>query len=181
MAEKSRGQTDRGQICALLVAGFGIGWLAGLSLSPVVATILATIMSAVGGVVAGLASAGNEPTRQAVNAWPAAVLVLGVSLGSPTGIVARSHNLFGRAAVEGRQVEAEAAASPKSQDPRIQAGLSALYSLAGDDCKRLLGSPDQALAGALETSRIPWAPRLVKRISDPKVLRQVVECLCEQQ
>lgn len=181
MPENSAGQIGAGQICGLLIAGIGIGWLAGLSLSPVVATVLAAIMSAVGGAVAGLASAGYAPARQRVNAWPAAILVLGVAIGSPAGILARTHNLFGRAAFEAGQVKTEPPAASKTQDPRVvSAGLSALYSVAGDDCKRLLGSPDQALAGALDTSRFPWAVRLSKRISDPKVLRQVVECLCEE-
>ena len=181
MPENSAGQTGAGQICALLIAGFGIGWLAGLSLSPVVSTLLAGIMSVVGGVVAGLASAGSEVARPRVNAWPAAILVLGVAMGSPAGIVARSHNLFGRATVEAAAVaKPEAATVAKSSDPEVMAALSALYSTPGDDCKRLLGSPDQALVGALDSSRFPWGPRLARRFSEPRVLRQVVECLCGQ-
>jgi hypothetical protein len=183
MPENPARQTGAGQICALLIAGFGIGWLAGLSLSPVVGTVLGAIVSVVGGVVAGLASAANDPARQRVNAWPAALLVLGIAVGSPAGILARSHDLFGRAVLlEAGQAGGAASAAPSKtvQDPRAPAALGALYSVVGDDCKRLVGSPDQALAGALETSRFPWAPRLARRLSDPKVLRQVVESLCEE-
>jgi hypothetical protein len=162
---------------ALLITGFGIGWLAGLSLSPVIGTILAGIMGAASGVVAAVASVGSDILRRRVNAWPAAVLVVGVVVGSSTGIVARSRNLFGSAVI-GEQVESVPSGS-MVQDPRVLAGLTALYSAGSDDCKRLLGSPDQALIGALETSRFPWAQRLAKRVSDPKVLREVVECLCE--
>jgi hypothetical protein len=178
MADKRAGRTSAGQIFALLLAGAGVGWLAGLSVSPVATTLLAALMSAVGGVVAGFASAGSDSSRERVDAWPAAALVLGVALGSPTGILARTHSVFG-AELVGAPSEAPSTSASGPQSARTPAALAALYSVAADDCARLLGSPDRALIGALETSRLPWGPRLAKRVPDPLVLREVVKCLCE--
>ena len=66
----------------LLVAGVGIGWLVGLSVSPVVGIVVTGLVAA-GAAVASIL-AGGEPTalarfpsRHAV--WPLAVLIIGMS------------------------------------------------------------------------------------------------------
>ena len=171
------GQKD--QIFAVLIAGLGIGWLTGLSVSPVVGTVLAGIMTAVAGVVAGVASAGTDAARQRVNAWPLAILVVGVAFGGPLGIVARSHNIFGDS-LHVTVATTGATAGLKGQTTTGAEAMSVLFSANADDCGRLRGSPDQSLAGALETSRMDWAQRLARRSTDPKVMRGVVEFVCEE-
>lgn len=152
------------QGCALLLAGVSIGWLAGLSVSPVTAAVLAALMSVVGGVVAGFAATSSSAgTTVRVNAWPAALLVFGVALGSPAGVIARTHGWL-------------ATGIPSANKA---ASVGGLFTIAEDECLRLQGSPDPSLAGALETSGLAWAPRLARRIQDPVVLRQVVDSLCE--
>jgi hypothetical protein len=54
-----------------------------------------------------------------------------------------------------------------------------LYSSISKDCERLQGSPDEFLASALKTSRLPWASRLAEEFKEAEVLRKVVEVMCE--
>ncbi len=176
MTEGSASYRAAGQAFALLIAGLGIGWLAGLSLSRVISTVLAAVMSGVGGVVAGLAAA-DAPPRPRVNAWPAAALVLGIALGAPAGIVARSHNVFGVDEVWRRT---ESTAAPAASELRSSAAVGGLYATTVEDCERLLGTREAALAGALATSRLGWAQRLARRSLTPEVSRAVVEVLCAQ-
>ena len=73
------------QLIAILMIGLGIGWLAGLSVSPVVGTVLASLLGVAGGIVAAARSLPAEASAASflsgVDARPAAVLVLGIALG----------------------------------------------------------------------------------------------------
>ena len=89
------------QILSVIIASLGIGWLSGLSVSPVIATFLASLVGIGGGLVTGLrtvnASSENESSSNglsAVNVIPSAVLIFGIALGAPLGIVAGTHQLF---------------------------------------------------------------------------------------
>lgn len=92
----------------LLITGIGIGWLLGLSVSPVVSIVLTSIMGAVAAIVAALNSLGNvaeQPDainknhlfqyRENINPLPLTMLVLGILIGSAVGIWARNHNWLG--------------------------------------------------------------------------------------
>ncbi|MBX3016218.1 MAG: hypothetical protein KF832_32155 [Caldilineaceae bacterium] len=89
---------------ALMVTGFGIGWLAGLSVSPVISIVITSITGSVATIIAALSGAKEElldkdatPTTlkrllQAVTPMPLAWLVAGLIVGSGTGIWMRTHN-----------------------------------------------------------------------------------------
>lgn len=93
---------------SLSIIGFGIGWLMGLSVTPVVSNILtalvATVMAMMG-ILSGLEGQRGEPgetgqvpnlsSRWAVNPVPVAILILGILAGSSVGILARTHNWLG--------------------------------------------------------------------------------------
>ncbi len=93
---------------SLFIIGFGIGWLMGLSVTPVVSNILtalvATVMAMMG-ILSGLEGQRGEPgetgqvsnlsSRWAVNPVPVAILILGILAGSSVGILARTHNWLG--------------------------------------------------------------------------------------
>jgi hypothetical protein len=96
---------------ALLLAGCGLGWLMGLSTTPVVAGVItalmtsaAAILGALGGVqsesgAAPSADAGAEgglpPWNTRINPLPLAFLALGIVVGSIFGIRARNLNWLG--------------------------------------------------------------------------------------
>jgi len=93
---------------SLLIIGFGIGWLMGLSVAPVVSGILTTLLTAVMtlvGILSGIEGKRDESSetgqvpnlspRWAVNPVPVAILILGIFAGSSVGIFARTHNWLG--------------------------------------------------------------------------------------
>lgn len=49
-----------GKIVALVVTGFGIGWLAGLSVSPVVSIVITSVTGSVATIVAALSGVKDE-------------------------------------------------------------------------------------------------------------------------
>jgi len=86
------------------VIGLGVGWLAGLSISPVISIIITSVVGVVAAVVSALsgvpdpAVGGAAPTplnRWKVSPWPLACLLIGLLLGSGFGIWMRSHNSLG--------------------------------------------------------------------------------------
>jgi hypothetical protein len=89
---------------SLFVSGLCVGWLIGLSISPVLQTVLTSVLALVTGAVsilAGLSVAdgdsGDKPRRRRVKVTPVpvAMLVLGIAIGAPFGIHARTNLWFG--------------------------------------------------------------------------------------
>lgn len=92
----------------LLIIGFGIGCLLGVSVSPVVSIAITSLTGAAASIIAalsGLQEKQSNPkesdkyqislSRWSVNPWPLAVLVIGIILGSIGGILARTHDILG--------------------------------------------------------------------------------------
>lgn len=77
------------QIISLGATGLAIGWLAGLSLSPVVGTIIAAVLGLVGGVMAGFSSQ-NGP-KHIADARPIALVVVGIAIASTLGMLTRDY------------------------------------------------------------------------------------------
>ena len=163
------------QILSVLVAGLGIGWLSGLSVSPVIATVLASLVGIGGGLVTGLRATVNSENKSslsrlsAVNALPAAVFILGISLGAPLGIVARTHQVF------------EPAGAPARTDQTTQ---GVLFNFTSEHCERLRArardSNEQAFRNALHSTG-DWGRLLEKNINDTQTLKRIVEDLCAQE
>jgi hypothetical protein len=161
------------QILSILVAGLGIGWLSGLSVSPVIATVLASLVGIAGGLVAGLRASSVKPGDKtaadrlsAVNAIPAAVLILGIAVGAPLGIVARTHQIF------------EPADAPVRTDATAQ---GVLFNLTAEHCDRLRARARDANEQAFRTTLYntgEWGRLLETHISDTQTLKRVVEDIC---
>jgi len=103
---------------SLFIIGFGIGWLMGLSVAPVVSGILTTLLTAVMtlvGILSGIEGKRDESSetgqvpnlssRWAVNPVPVAILILGILAGSSVGIFARTHNWLGGSGDISREVK----------------------------------------------------------------------------
>lgn len=88
---------------ALLIGGASLGWLMGLSMNPVVQgviTALITVLVSLASVLSGLQAEGaaaeqGRRKRVAIEPWSVAALALGLAVGAPAGIVARTHAWFG--------------------------------------------------------------------------------------
>src|SRR5688500_6295852 len=98
------------KLAALLVTGAAIGWLMGLSVSPVVGIVLTSMLGAsvtVIGVMAALPGDTALPgtrmrtTLGAVSPYPLLAIMVGIAAGSPLGSVARTGGWFGDVARSG--------------------------------------------------------------------------------
>jgi len=94
-------------ISSLLIIGAGIGWLIGLSVSPVVSIVITSVTGAAAAIVAAMSGLENQPNtsgkdetkshnfRAKINPFPMALLVFGIITGSIIGIIARNQDWFG--------------------------------------------------------------------------------------
>jgi len=90
---------------SLLLTGGGIGWLAGLSVSPVVSIIMTSVTGAAAAVVATMSGVDGQAAdsgevasskllllQALVDPLPLACLVVGLVVGSYYGVMARTHD-----------------------------------------------------------------------------------------
>jgi hypothetical protein len=104
MSISKRPQIPR--LAAVCLSGIGVGWLTGVSASPVVAVLLASVLAVATSVVTTLSgievSADGEPhqTKPRPDPWPIAVLILSVVCGSLIGIRARVNEWLGQSPAE---------------------------------------------------------------------------------
>ena len=95
-------------LASLPIIGFGIGWLLGLSISPVVSIVITsvtgvaaaviTVMSGLEGKLSGLIVSSEQQisvSSSKIDSRPRAALIIGLFLGSIVGIQARNHNWLG--------------------------------------------------------------------------------------
>lgn len=90
----------------IALAGLAVGWMVGLSQSPVVGGVISSVLTlvvAVAAIASGITTEGDSPDPNVkrptvlarLNALPAALLVVMVALGSSCGVIARENNLLG--------------------------------------------------------------------------------------
>jgi hypothetical protein len=95
-------------ISSLLLTGMGIGWLVGLSVSPVVSIVITMVTGSAAAVIAALSGLEDKPDeskeanlqkasflRWNIDPLPLMVLVVGILLGSLIGIKARNDGWLG--------------------------------------------------------------------------------------
>lgn len=198
-SERSKVLTYFGLVASLLITGIGIGWLIGLSVSPVVSIVITSVTGSAAAVVAVLS--GLEKERQwSVNPWPLAVLIAGLVSGSMIGIEARNQDWLGRditaevnkwtapdlglpkTEVVNRIFEATYPAGGNKDAPagRTNPGNTVLFSgRIEDECVFLLARRTEELPGELEISGVAQLRKLPEIISDPPVLERVIkEVIC---
>jgi hypothetical protein len=136
MGNSDSKETRTGVIIALVVTGFGIGWLAGLSVSPVVSIVITSVTGVAAAVVTALSGLKEDPVDPKVKerrrlpkieVWPLAILLVGMLSGSTLGILARNNHLFGSDVTS--EIQKWAAADvPKEAVVDRLFGATALYS-----------------------------------------------------
>jgi hypothetical protein len=155
-----------------LFAGLSVGWLVGLSASPVLAPVLGAILGASAGLFAGakLKSALGD----SLDPKPVAGVLIGMALAAPVGVLVRTHELL----EPDRPPLSRAQAPQEDKEANLAAKQGALFAAETEACSRLLGSSPERLRDALQTSSQAWARVLEARISDEALLRQMVEETC---
>lgn len=171
--EKAR--FDKSQALAVFVIGACIGWLSGLSVSPVISTVLSTLVGVGSSFAVGARITRGQPgAGLSIDGRPAALMMLGVALVAPAGIIVRTHDLFG---VSG-QLPIEVGVPPAEPQKRTVGGLFAAPS---DRCAELMAQAEfpnpKALPDAIRALG-PDGTSLVDRVRDVSDLRLAVRAIC---
>lgn len=173
------------QWVAIMAIGASVGWLIGHSASPVLAGVITSLLGIVVGIVTVLQSVGQKIQtdfiRTAVDARPAAVLVVAIALAATAGMTVKAHRLLEPSVV--REAAWRAAAQGRLEDlSRVDPHGALLFGAPQRECNALLSLKDnhEAFSGELRHSSMPGARKLAERITDPQTLVTVVEVLCEQ-
>lgn len=163
------------QLLSLLIIGLSIGWLAGLSVSPVIATILSSLVGIAGGIVAGARSlsrensSGSSPVSLAqVDARPAALLVLGIALAAPLGILARTSGLF---------EPSEKASSSAPADQGVLFGVNAVQC---EELRAMDSFPNERIYRTRLANSGDWGRLLEAQVTDTPQLKSIVEAICSK-
>jgi hypothetical protein len=170
------------QALSLFIAGAGIGWLTGLSVSPVVSIVVTSIAGIGAGAVTGLQSMQsikNQETEDAgkrFDARPAAIFILGIALMAPCGILARTYHVFEPAHVSELQVKTVV-------DKKNDQDRGVLFSKYEDDCGHVLSlvamKNDEGVIKFLSESTMPEAKTLALEFKDDqKALARILEIIC---
>jgi hypothetical protein len=163
---------DFSQILAVLLTGLSIGWLVGLSRSPVVAASIASLFALAGAMVAALH--GIRPLGTSVlkyrsgNAWPVALLVLSVAIGASAGNLARTNDLLGR-------IGPPREGGSQRDDPADRTGL---FSLTTTECGELMVAGQKSIRTIFRSSTHDELRSLGEQIEDPEVLKKIATALC---
>lgn len=184
-----------------VVTGLSIGWLVGLSASPVVSIALSTVLGCVAAALAALngrpATSGGgaaTPGLSPEGAVSIALLVVGIAVGSILGITGRTHNWLGRDVRseidfwEGLGIQRSAVvdrlfatAYPPTANQGTPSATTAgvLFAVANDECRRLLALTPDRLPVEMEASPNRIFNVLSTASSEPGRLRAAVEELCQ--
>jgi hypothetical protein len=172
------------QAVCVFIIGASIGWLAGLSLSPVIATILNSVLSVGTGLVVGLHSLSSQNTDDRavghdVDVRPVALFTLGIAVAASLGIVARTHSLFGPPSSDLQVTHIQ----PGASDVRERQLAGGLFASQGERCADLRAKADfpnpDAFRDALRDLGTD-GNALVDKVPDVAVLRLAVRALCSE-
>ncbi len=174
-------QNPKLQTLSILVIGLGIGWLAGLSTSPIVASIITSLVALGAGVVAGLQviqEKTEENTtatkKKYIDARPVALLILGIALAAPCGILARTYHIFEPTQVISKQTDTK----NSSQNQGV------LFGNSESECNQILSLATMGnykeFIEELKVSSIPHSEEMVKKFeSEPKTLEFFLRIICQ--
>jgi len=167
------------QIIWIFISGICIGWLSGLSVSPVLATVLSAVLAAICGVVVGVRSVDSTKSA-AVDSAPLALLLLGIALAAPIGVMVRTHCLL-EPGQECRSVDTNTQSKSGFQSAVSVGGLFGTR-VRNDWCDEVLRESDHRLANALRQSThdSKWAIEFISAIKEPQQLRRVLEAICTE-
>lgn len=154
-----------------ILAGLSIGWLVGLSASPVLAPVLGALVGALAGLVAG----ARVTTTKGILLDPAPVAwtLVGMAVAAPFGILVRTQDWLGPGS-DGAIHIAELGSNEQ------RAGTAALFTQASGLCARLDRSTSARFRDSLRTSSLPWAPVLEREIAEDARLQELVEAICSE-
>ena len=190
----------RSQLRSIVLTGVGIGWLAGLSLSPVAHIVITSVVGLAAAAVAAFASVElplkekDAKDKEAaipvpklpagpVNAAPIAVLVLAIAAGAPLGILARTHQVFGVQEVPSGEKKKE---DKDDEKAKPSAKLGVLFAGDGVNLKSAAAYEEPgAILVELKGSTNPNVQKFVntlnqKQAEDPLSAADVLQAVCKE-
>lgn len=161
---------DARQAHCWMLTGISIGWLTGLSATPVVAALLSALMGAAVATLGTLAARGEhaDDQRTARAVLGVTMLSLGLAVGAPLGVTVRARGLLAPSV--------RSAASTETPMANAGALLSEERADVGD-CNAL-HRDDAGLREVLRKSTDRQMRELASRVSSDGALREVVEVVC---
>jgi len=168
---------------ALIGMGLALGWLTGLSASPVLASVLTALLGAGAGAVIGI-RASRDSLSGTLDARPLALLLIAMAAAAPFAVMVRTYKVLEPR--RGKEVLASSvpASAPigakKAEAFNVTSSTGALFSASTEDCTRIVGSPDKYFRSAVQTSQFTWAMLLANEIKDDHKLREIVNSVCKE-
>ena len=174
------------QYGSIFLVGAGIGWLIGLSASPVLSGVLSSLLGIVAGVLTVYSKSKDTGALRNIfdlDARPVAILIIAISLAAPLGILARSHEIFSAYNKETNNNSSTIKTAYESEfRERIKSG--ALFAKKVQECDDLLSysfvDNDKLFIQYFKSSSIPYRNELLEKIHDVDTLRLIVRALCEK-
>jgi len=137
-------------MASFFLAGLSIGWLGGLSESPVASSVLTAIVAAIVGAASTLLrpAAGGQPAAAGLSTTSApavAALVFGMAFGVPFGITVRAHGWLGPAPALQLSPDGGTTAATGSKQGGRTGGVG-WFDKITDSCAELRASGDKRAA-----------------------------------
>jgi len=149
-----------------------LGWLSGLSASPVIASAIGIVLGGVVGAVVAL----RRPGDGQADLVTAFTVIFGMGVGAPAGLFVRTHDLLGAPKgtelMDSRATQSEA----RALQPQPSTARGVLFATSASYCRELDVTKDDALRGML--SAYQEMDSLLQEVSEPAKLRLVVRGLC---
>jgi len=187
------GGVSRVDGAAIWTAGVAVGWLTGLSVSPVLATVLASVLGILAGAVTSIRSPRRSREKRDILihlplAVPVGLLMTGIAAGAPLGIVARTHRWFEPPPQQIRTVAAQTTTNPvptntSSKTDRPAQDQGVLFGIDEQECTELVllaRSDTNRLRADLRKSTNPQLRAIERRIHDSNELARMVNAICTQ-
>jgi hypothetical protein len=146
------------------LGGTSLGWLMGLSASPVTSSAIGVVL---GGIIGALATS-RKRDEVAPDLTIVFAVVMGMGLGAPMGVLVRSHELLGGPPTQ--HEEAVRQVAPTSANGVLFAGRESI-------CHNLDGTGDGQLRSML--GAYPELRSLLDTVTDSGRLRRIVGDLCD--
>jgi hypothetical protein len=162
---------------AFALMGAAVGWLLGLSTSPVIQSALGVLLGAVAAIVAavsGIRTKDETTTATPTNPWPLATLLTALALTAPLGVIVREKRLLGPAA------PSDSSPAPSHTKGESSAGGTGLHGAPGQkDCDHLDTSEDgKQLIQSFRTAENQALRTIGNHITEPMVLDSIRQALC---
>ncbi len=174
------------QALSLFVIGVGIGWMCGLSVSPVISGVITTLLAIAAGIITSYQTLKREKADKVeakgqMDARPAALLILGLALAATFGVLARTYHWLEplQSSYDSTRQQAASGQNSPVKNPQNQ---GVLFGVRIEECDELMALAQQnqkAFIGEVQKSTLPGAKRFSEAYPDYDIIKSYVEALCQ--